>query len=253
MSEIEVRYKKAKKKNKIEIPFSRIISYFLIISGLLLIIYINAPILWDYVNISNSSGEGVGYSDEVTLAEVYDPELSYIENLFVDLENYYRETSFVKSGGIVDTSYGKQMYISIPSVGIENTIITPNVESFDKKVYDKYLYKGVAHFKYTPLPGDGGNSFIYGHSGDNRYYKRNPNNPHIIFTKLKDIKIGDTVLINRDDKLIEYRVITEKIVSTDDISIIEGVKGKETLTLMTCYPWGIGTHRYVVVAEKIGI
>lgn len=253
MSDIAVRYKKEKKTNKVYIPFSRIISYVLILMGLFIIIYVNAPIIWAYININNSANSNQSQTSVTSLADIYNPELSYIENLFVDIEDYYKETNFVKNGGVVDTSYGEDMYISIPSIEIENIIITPNVESFDKKVYDKYLYRGVAHFKYTPLPGDGGNSFIYGHSGDNRYFNRNPNNPHIIFTKLKDIKIGDTVYIKRDDKTLEYRVIMEKIVATDDISIIEGIIGKETVTLMTCYPWGIGTHRYVVVAEKFGI
>jgi len=46
------------------------------------------------------------------------------------------------------------MYITINSIGIKRIKITPNVESVNENVYNKFLKNGVAHFKGTPIPGE---------------------------------------------------------------------------------------------------
>jgi len=151
---------------------------------------------------------------------------------------------------IIDTEYRDDMYIDIESIGIEKITITANVESSEEEVYDKYLKKGVAHFKGTPLPGDGGNSFIYGHSSVESFFSRHQNLPETIFTRLEDIEVGDNVFITRDGEKIHYIVRKKKIVEATDFSILDTQGDKETVTLMTCWPLGIGTKRLIVVAEK---
>jgi len=41
-----------------------------------------------------------------------------------------------------------------------------------------------------------------------------------------------------------------KIVDPDDFDILNQQGDKETVTLMTCWPLGIGTKRLVVIAER---
>ena len=113
------------------------------------------------------------------------------------------------------------MYIDIPKIGIEDIRITPNVESSDEEIYDQYLKYGLAHFKGTPLPGDGGNSFIYGHSAVISFFNKHDNLPETIFTKLEGIDIGDSVSITKDSNVLEYVVRNKKIVSPDDFSILK--------------------------------
>ena len=187
----------------------------------------------------------------------YDPGKSYFANLSQQLGNLDTSSQYsfnpdtaTQVAVKVDKDYDKTMLLSISSIGIEKIKVTPNVESSDEKIYNRYLKSGVAHFKGTPLPGDGGNTFIYGHSAVESFFSRHSNNPETIFSRLNDIDIGQKVLVERDGKVIEYVVRNKKIVSPDDFTILQPVQDKETVTMMTCWPLGIGTKRLIVVAER---
>lgn len=188
----------------------------------------------------------------------YDPGKSYFENLSENAENleyqglftYDPETKSTKEI-VVDKSYSKNMYLSISEVGIDTVRITPNVESSQEEVYDRYLKYGLAHFRGTPLPGDGGNSFIYGHSAVLSFFSKHSNLPETIFTKLEDVDIGDVVEIKKEEEIFEYIVRNKKIVDADDFTILRSQGDKETVTLMTCWPLGAGIKRLIVVAERI--
>ncbi|HBB64819.1 MAG: hypothetical protein UR34_C0012G0004 [candidate division WS6 bacterium GW2011_GWC1_33_20] len=188
----------------------------------------------------------------------YDPGKSYFANLSRNAENVeysgtysYDPTTKKTREVVVDKNYNKDMYITIEEIGINNIKITPNVESSEEEVYNKYLKYGLAHFKGTPLPGDGGNSFVYGHSAVISFFNKHDNLPETIFTKLEDIDIGDSVSIRRDDNELKYIVRNKKIVSPEDFSILKTEGDKEIVTLMTCWPLGVGTKRLVVVAERL--
>jgi LPXTG-site transpeptidase (sortase) family protein len=187
----------------------------------------------------------------------YDPGRSYFANLGKTAENleYSGMFSFDPRTQstkpiIVDREYSRDMKIDIDSVGIKGIKITSNVESHDEKIYNKYLKFGLAHFKGTPLPGDGGNSFIYGHSAVQNFFNRHSDLPETIFTRLEGVDIGDTVVVNRDGESLKYTVRNKKIVSPEDFSILKTQGDKETLTMMTCWPLGMGTKRLIVVAER---
>lgn len=187
----------------------------------------------------------------------YDPSKSYFANLENSIEGLSLEGKFSYDPAtnsskkiVIDTEYSRDMQIDIESVGIKDIIITSNVESTEEEVYDQFLKRGVAHFRGTPLPGDGGNSFIYGHSSVESFFSRHQNLPETIFTRLEDIEVGDDVYIDKDNEELHYIVRKKKIVEATDFSILNTQGDKETVTLMTCWPLGIGTKRLVVVAEK---
>jgi len=188
----------------------------------------------------------------------YDPGKSYFENLSKNAEGLQYEGLFTYDPTtkntkeiIVDREYNKNLTINIPEIEIKDIRITPNVESSNEAVYDKYLKYGLAHFKGTPLPGDGGNSFIYGHSAVITFFNSHANTPETIFTKLENIDIGDMVEITKDEEIFKYVVRNKKIVSAEDFSILKTQGDKETITMMTCWPLGAGIKRLVVVAERI--
>lgn len=187
----------------------------------------------------------------------YDPGKSYFENLFNNAQNLQYQGVFTYDPRtktnkpiIVDKEYKENMYLDIDSVDIKGVRITPNVESSDEKIYNQYLKYGLAHFKGTPLPGDGGNSFVYGHSAVLSFFNRHSNLPETIFTRLESVDIGDKVRVKKGNEEILYIVRNKKIVSADDFSILKTQGDKETLTMMTCWPLGVGTKRLIVVAER---
>jgi len=251
MPEIEIRYREVKKeKEKYFVNIARFISLIFISAGLLLSLYTILPYLSAYVRTKTIENKTT--DDSTIILSYYNPNTSYFENLTNKAYEKNITNNFNKNQ-IVNTEYNKTMYLTIPSINLENVKITPNIESTNKETYDQYLKKGIAHFKYTPLPGDGGNSFLYGHSVGEPYFTYNPYNPEIILTNLKNIEIGDSIKIKKDNIDISYKVIKIEIVLPNDVKILSGIAGKETVTLMTCYPWGVGTHRFIVIAEIIDL
>lgn len=138
-----------------------------------------------------------------------------------------------------------QLVINKISVNVPVVIDVPSTEK-DEKTYLKALYKGVAHYKGTVHPGEKGNSFIYGHSS---YFKDQPYKE--IFKHLNEIKVDDIFTIEHQGQTLTYKVFKSKIVPEDDVSVLEKIGDKETVTIMTCWPPGTIVKRYVVQAERI--
>ncbi len=172
------------------------------------------------------------------------------QNYFLDLTKEAQTRTVGSNNVVIDRDYDKDMWIYIDSVDIERIKITSNVESYDENVYNKYLKDGVAHFKGTPLPGDGGNSFIYGHSAINNFFRSNPDLPETIFTRLENVDIGDEVRIEKDGRTLSYTIRRKHITEPEDYSVLEPSSPRETITLMTCWPIGIGSKRLILTAES---
>jgi LPXTG-site transpeptidase (sortase) family protein len=73
------------------------------------------------------------------------------------------------------------------------------------------------------------------------------------FRGLKDIELGDVVLVQSAHGVEKYAVSDVKIVPKDDISVLAPVEQK-TLTLVTCYPFyhvGAAPQRFIVTALPV--
>lgn len=249
MVKVKVKYKEASKTNEHKINFSKVLGTFSFLISLGIFAVMFLPIGLQYVAPYLKDIFYKPVEPSITEIEYYDPGASYFENIVVN--SPLAEQSEQNSKIVVNTTYTSPLTITIDAVGISNIKITSNVDSSDKNRYETALKQGVAHFKYTPLPGDGGNSFIYGHSTTDNVFNKYPNLPETIFTRLKDIDIGDTVQVVRDGKTLEYKTIMVKITSPEDLTMLSGIEGKEIVTLMTCWPLGVGTHRLIIIAERL--
>lgn len=96
----------------------------------------------------------------------------------------------------------------------------------------------VGHFwPIAALPGTAGNIVLGGHSD---YRDR-------IFNHLPQIEIGDAVLLTVGGRQRRYVVEELLVVLPKDISVLKPTPF-EQLTLITCYPVGINSHRLIVRA-----
>ena len=145
------------------------------------------------------------------------------------------------SGGIDDSA--SEIYID--RIGVRANIIW-NVE--ENQIL-KTLKDGVVHYKGTSLPGDGGNVFIVGHSS-NYFWIRSDYND--VFALLDKLNKGDKIVINKNGTNYNYTVTEKKIVSPDDVSVLNNTN-KEVLSLMTCWPVGTNINRLVVISELSSI
>ncbi len=228
------------------------ISNFLIFIAIVILLLQFFPLFLSYLrghqitNVSASNNTTVvpvstAYLHSLFTTQYIDPGQEYFTHL---VKAYEKQQEHVK----IDTQYKKLMYLDIPSLNMKNVRIEPNVPSTPESVYQKALSKGIAHLKGTPLPGAGGNSIIYGHSGITSLLKFN--DPGLVFTKLEKIQIGAKIYIKKDGKTLTYKVMSKKIVQPQDLNTIVKGTNIDRITLVTCWPLGIGTKRLIVIAYK---
>lgn len=106
------------------------------------------------------------------------------------------------------------------------------------------LRKGVGHLKGTSLPvgGRDTHSVLTAHRGLASA---------TLFDNLNRLEPGDNFTIEVAGEVLTYRVFETHVVDPDDTKTIEPRAGKDLVTLVTCTPLGINTHRILVTGERI--
>lgn len=178
---------------------------------------------------------------------ISDPGSEYFRQLSTDV----REAHVLEPDPI-SNNYRGTFKLSIPSLGLNSLPVQSNVDSGVKEVYNTVLNNGLAHFQGTGLPiSDVDNNIvIYGHSSSEDYYERTGDVAGA-FSRLNQVKVGDEIEIEIEGKNYKYRITKSKIVEPNDISIISGTPGQNTLTLFTCFPNGNFSHRFVTIAKPV--
>ena len=109
---------------------------------------------------------------------------------------------------------------------------------------DKVLEKGVAHLPNTafPIGGVGNHSVLSAHTG----YPT-----QVFFDNLNELEIGDEIKVSVLDETLTYAVTAKNIVKPDNILLLSVDEEKDLLSLITCYPYGVNSHRLIVTAERV--
>lgn len=126
-------------------------------------------------------------------------------------------------------------YIDIPSINIRLPI------SFGTSV--DTLKKGVGMLEGTSIPVGGVNthSVLAAHTGLTNQK---------LFTDIDKLKEGDVFYLHIFKKNLAYKVNQIKVVHPDQIDELKIVDGKDYVTLLTCYPYGVNTERLLVRGER---
>lgn len=133
--------------------------------------------------------------------------------------------------------------LSIPKLGITNAIVETNSSNLSPET-------SLGHYKGTALPGQTGNTFIYGHSVLPWFF--NPKNYKTIFSTLDNLEPGDEFVLNYNNKELKYKVASKIALYPDQVNPLAEFKprylNESTVTLMTCYPAGTKTKRLLINA-----
>lgn len=126
-------------------------------------------------------------------------------------------------------------YIEIPSINIKLPIYYGT--SVD------ILKKGVGVLDGTSLPvgGENTHSVLSAHTGLANQK---------LFTDIDKLKDGDVFYLHILKKDLAYKVDQIKVVHPDEIDELKISDGKDYVTLLTCYPYGINTERLLVRGER---
>ncbi|HMA38024.1 MAG TPA: sortase [Chloroflexia bacterium] len=168
----------------------------------------------------------------------------------VPLKSLNTEPSIASFVGIAQTK--PPIKIDIPSVGISSPVVPVGWEMIPGK-NDQQLSRwkvaeyAAGHHDGTANPGQVGNVVISGHvdwKGE-------------VFKNLHETKRGDEIHIYTEDREYLYIVQDIRIVLEDGASEEQKAQNAQfmdptpdqTLTLITCYPYGIDDHRLIVIAK----
>lgn len=126
-------------------------------------------------------------------------------------------------------------------------LIFPEVEA-DLPVYHgtdhDTLQRGLGHLFGSDLPvgGKGTHSVITGHTGLSN---------STMFDHLDDAKEGDAFFVQVSGEKLKYEVDQIKVVLPTETEDLRPVADKDYITLITCTPYGINTHRLLVRGHRV--
>lgn len=120
--------------------------------------------------------------------------------------------------------------IQIPAIGVDAPVVEG--DSWES------LKQGAGHHVGSANPGESGNCVISAH---NDIFGE-------IFRDLPDLDLNDEILVYTASRVYRYVVTQKRIIEPTEVNVMSATSSP-VLTLISCYPYGIDTHRIVVVAE----
>lgn len=210
------------------------------IIGLFILLY---PSVSQYINSFNQStvitdydkmfinNKDVDYTEDFNKAYAYNAELA---KLRYPLAQYEKLSGYDELINVNNT--GMMGYISINKIKVE----IPIYHTTDKDV----LNIAVGHLEGSSLPvgGKGSHSVLSAHRGL-------PSAK--LFTDLNKIEVGDVFEITVLDKKLTYQVDQIRVVEPNDVTELRINENEDYVTLMTCTPYGINSHRLLVRGTRI--
>ena len=228
------------KKKKMSSIVLTIFLIILFIVGSSVMLY---PLVSNYINTKHQSYAIAEYDEKINdmmdttyaefmqKAEDYNARLKEIESPLVNfdqLSDYY---------SVLDVSgTGIMGYITIPQIQIQLPIY--------HGTSDEVLNIAVGHIEGSTLPigGENTHAVLSAHRGL-------PSAK--LFSDLDELVVGDTFTVTVLNEILTYQVDKISIVKPEKIENLDIVDGSDYVTLLTCTPYGVNTHRLLVRGKRI--
>lgn len=166
------------------------------------------------------------YNDSLQRVILTDP---FDEASYGLIGENYEESLNVDGNGLIG-------YVEIPKIDVN----LPIYHGTSIEV----LSKGAGHLEHTALPigGKSTHSVISAHSAW-------PG--QTFFDYLENLEIGDEFYIKVLDMVLKYEVDDINVVLPDQTRNLYVVEGEDYLTLLTCTPYSVNTHRLLVRGKRV--
>ena len=234
-----------KTKKRKSNPWVILTSVFVFLAGVGIFLY---PTVSNWMAEHNQSEIIHSYQDKVSefsgqqLAEEWEKAVVYNENLTGDPVH---DPFVMGSGYVIPENYeetlnlngdGVMCYLEIPKIGVN----LPVYHGASEEV----LEKGAGHLEATTLPigGQGRHSVISAHRGL-------PSAE--LFTRLDEMEVGDVFYIHVLDQTLAYEVDQIETILPEELEKLAAEDGKDLVTLLTCTPYAVNTHRLLVRGSRI--
>lgn len=134
-------------------------------------------------------------------------------------------------------------HLAIPSIGVDTKVVPVGTKTDDKghTLWETAAF-AVGHHKGSGLPGESGNVVLSGHISSPREGS--------VFSKLPQVKAGDGIIVSTAERQFLYVVVDTKVVTPDAVEVLDPTD-QSMVTMITCVPDGVYSHRLVVKAEAV--
>lgn len=169
----------------------------------------------------------VAYNDTLPKGPLRDPFTS--RNRTSELHGEYDELLRMPGSDVMGR-------LSIPSIDVSLPIY--------HGVGDDALDRGVGHLPGSSLPvgGPGTHSVLSAHSGLTTA---------VMLTDLEKLREGDTFQLTVLGEDLNYRVDQILVIKPSESDVLRIEEGKDYVTLLTCTPTNVNTHRLLVRGERV--
>lgn len=190
--------------------------------------YLNQKLIGEYTAQLEEKVPAEYYSQAMADAQTYNQNKDNPKKL-EELGLTYENVLNVAQNGIMG-------YLEIPKISV-SLVIYHNIE-------EDVLQRGIGHVKGTALPvgGESTHCVLAGHTGL-------PSAK--LLTNIDHMEVGDSFFIHVLDQVLEYRVDDVSVVLPSEVSRINVISGKDYVTLVTCTPYGINSHRLLVRGVRV--
>ena len=174
---------------------------------------------------------------QLETARIYNQELL---NSRVMLTEPYCDISLPEDilyGDVLDpTKNGIMCFVEIPKINVSLPVYHGTSE--------EVLKKGVGHMEGSALPigGVGNRPFLLAHTGMNTSR---------MFSDLTGLSEGDLFYIRVLNLCLTYRVCEIQTLLPEEADELYPDEERDLMTLVTCTPYGVNSHRLIVTGERI--
>ncbi len=219
-------------KSKCMIIIRRIMSIILILAGIFLLMYPFAADWFDRVKQADLITEYEECVDNMSKDSR--------QTMKKDAENYNKD---IYNGKVTASEYqdalsvkGFMCYIDIPKINVYLPVY--------HGTSDYVLSKGIGHIENTSLPygGESSHCVLTGHTGLSE---------SSLFTNLPKLEKGDMFYIHVLDEIHAYEVDKIDTVLPYEADGLGISSGEDYITLVTCTPFGINSHRLLVRGHRV--
>ena len=182
------------------------------------------------------------FSDEWQKAIAFDQALvrnDLYGDVFGEDDGELEKTEYWKVLNVAND--GVMGYLSIPKINVKHAIY--------HGTGDKVLQTGIGHLNGTKLPigGESTHSVLAAHRGLPSAR---------LFTDLAQIKKGDMFYVHVLDEILAYQVdqildMVDKDAHETLEAALQIEEGKDQVTLFTCTPYGVNSHRLLVRGTRV--
>ncbi len=222
--------------------FSTVILIMVFVVGLGLLMY---PTLSDLINNAHQSVAIDSYEEKV--ADISDKDYSKILSEAREYNSALRANEFPKNSEDLEgnaeyqkiinpAGNGMMGYVKIDAINVKLPIYHTTKETV--------LQSGIGHIPTTSLPvgGKGTHAVLTGHRGL-------PSSK--LFTDLDKLREGDVFYIYVLNDILAYKIDQIKTVLPAQTQDLQIIKGEDHVTLVTCTPYGVNTHRLLIRGTRI--